>query len=230
MRKADYQTSMNSSCYTAILKRVSGYMLAALLALMQIVSGIASAQITDTEAPVVIHRQAESPGVSGELQTFLARVSDDFDIERVTLFYRQSEVGEFQQIPMRMLLDSLGEYMIAIETSISDYPGLQYYIEATDTSGNTASRGYSYAPIVLPLERPLERPEPAQQEAPVIAQAPAGSAAGESKFGSSGLLMGVGALLLLGVLAGSGGGSGDTPNPDGDTVTLTIVSDGPTAN
>lgn len=209
------------------IKRCAGVVLAMLLAVTQVAGGIAHAQIADTEAPVVIHRQAESPGVAGELQTFLARVSDDYEVASVTLFYRQSPVGEFQQIPMRMLLDSLGEYMIAIETDQSEYPGLQYYIEASDTSGNTASRGFSYAPIVLPLEpsaEPLQRGSPA----PIITQAPPAPSSGQSEM-PSGILMGLGALLVLGVLAGAGGGSGGSTG-SGDTVTLTIVSDGPTAN
>ena len=214
-----------------VLKRATALIMAALLGVTQIAIGVASAQVTDSEAPVVIHRQAESAGVAGELQTFLARVSDDFEIARVTLFYRQSPEGAYQQIPMRSLLDSIGEYMIAIETDISEYPGLQYYIEAEDTAGNTASRGYDYAPIVLPLETPAATPAS-------VAQAPVASepaASGEApKISNTGLLMGLGALLLLGALAGGGGGSseggGTTPPPTGDTVTLTIISDGPTGN
>ncbi|OED43058.1 hypothetical protein AB833_04540 [Chromatiales bacterium (ex Bugula neritina AB1)] len=186
---------------------------------------MASAQIADTEAPVVIHRQPETAGVAGELQTFLARVSDDIEVSEVTLYYRQSDKGEFASIPMRVLLDTLGEYMIAVESSVSDYPGFQYYIEAVDTSGNRTSRGFSYAPMVLPLEQPV-----ATASAPAgAASEPAPSTAPEKRSGPSGWLIGLGALLLLGALGGGGGGGSDSPTDPG-TVTLTIVSDGPTAN
>ncbi len=202
------------------------------------VSG-ALAQASDTEAPVLIHRQVDA-GVAGELQTFLARVSDDFGIEEVTLHYRQSDVGDFNSLSMRPLVDSIGEYMIAIETSVSEYPGLQYYIEAVDSSGNKTNRGYVYAPIVLPLTAPATitsntTPGPIvdTSRAPVpVAQKPA------FELNTTTVLIGVGALLALGALAG-GGSSGDpeTTNPTGnpttgnpDTVTLTIVSDVPTAN
>lgn len=232
MQKLKIRLASPKRLSAALLKRGTAVLMAALLAVTQIAIGVASAQITDTEAPVVIHRQAESAGVAGDLQTFLARVSDDVEVSRVTLYYRQSEVGGFQEIPMRSLLDSIGEYMIAIETDISEYQGLQYYIEAEDTAGNTTSRGYPYAPIVLPLEVPAAR-APQVTEAPVATLPPAEGAGPE--IGTGGLLIGVGALLLLGALAGGGGGGssdgGTTPPPPtGDTVTLTIVSDGPASN
>ena len=222
------------------------------------------AQINDTEAPVLIHRQIEE-GIVGELQTFLARVSDDFEISEVTLFYRQSETGEFTRIEMRPLLDSIGEYMIAVETAPSSYAGLQYYIEAVDTSGNKTNRGFSFAPIVLPLNPPAvatTTPDPGPVVGPVVepvAPPPVTSppvaapeVAEAESTGGGGLKtstvligVGVGALLVLGALAGAGGsddgddGGPAAPNPppagnpdtDGpDTVTLTIVSEVPSAN
>lgn len=254
MRTPKINTAIARPRKAQVIRRATAFLMATLLAVTQVLMGIASAQVTDNEAPVVIHRQAESAGIAGELQTFLARVSDDFEIAKVTLYYRQSEVGGFQQIPMRSLLDSIGEYMIAIETDTGEYEGLQYYIEAEDLAGNTASRGYSYAPIILPLEAPAvveappvveapvaETPAPLPAPAPAATQPPINSDA--PKFGSAGILVGVGALLLLGALAagGGGGGGGDDggdipddvvtpPPPAGDTVTLTIVSDGPAGN
>jgi len=111
-----------------LLSRAVSTLLVVALTVVQTLAGVASAQIADTEPPVLIHRQAESPGIAGELQTFLARVSDDFNVESVTLFYRQSESAAFTEIDMRPLLDTLGEYMIAVETAIGGYPGMQYYM------------------------------------------------------------------------------------------------------
>jgi len=215
----------------SFFKRSVSVFLAAVLLIGQFFAGIASAQVADTEAPVLIHRQADSAGIAGELQTFLARVSDDFEIAEVTLYYRQSDTGPFESIAMRELLDTLGEYMIAIETVASDYPGLQYYMEAVDTSGNRTNRGFSYAPVVLPLEAPVvENQTQLATTAPVIdTPEPA-----REKPGAAAWLIGIGALLLVGALAagggdsGSGGGGGGAVDPG--TVTLTIVSDGPSGN
>ncbi len=211
------------------LRRYLTSFLAILLAITQTVAGVATAQpIEDNEDPVIIHRQADSPGVAGELQTFLARVYDDVEVVEVTLYYRQSAVAGFQSIAMRPLLDSIGEYMIAIETDISEYPGLQYYIEAMDASGNITSRGYSYAPIILPLEAPENPPADVAPPPPVIAE----RADESSGFSNSSLLLGIGAVLLLGALAGGGGGDdGGTGTPEQPgAITLTIISDTPSGN
>ncbi len=210
------------------MKRFIGLSLAVMMGMSQLLAGIASAQVADTEPPVLIHRQADSAGVAGELQTFLARVSDDFEVESVTLYYRQSDQGGFTRISMRALFDSLDEYMIAVETVESAYQGLQYYIEARDSSGNITNRGFDYAPIVLPLEpapviadnRPVTAP---------VATAPPASQSG-SGFNSKTVLLGLGALVVLGALAGASSGGGDSGPVNGgdpDTVTLTIITDGP---
>ena len=216
-------------------KRIIGLSLAVLIAVGQLVAGIASAQVADTEPPVLIHRQADSAGIAGELQTFLARVSDDFEVDSVTLYYRQNDEGEFTPISMRALFDSVDEYMIAVETQESAYEGLQYYIEARDSAGNVTNRGFEYAPIVLPLEpadvvadnRPVTEP---------VGTPPASQPSGTG-VSSRNVLLGLGALVLLGALAGAAGGGGGGGGGDGggggstdgspETVTLTIITDGP---
>jgi len=210
------------------MKRILGLSLAVVMAASQLLAGIASAQVADTDPPVLIHRQADSAGVAGELQTFLARVSDDFEVASVTLYYRQSDSGQFTQIPMRALFDSLDEYMIAVETVESAYPGLQYYIEARDSAGNITNRGYEYAPIVLPLDRAPVVADNRPVTQPVATQPASGETGGG--FNSRAILLGLGALVLLGAVAGgSGGGSDSGPvnGGDPDTVMLTIVTDGP---
>jgi len=214
------------------------------------------AQTADIEAPVLIPRQIDS-GVAGELQTFLARVSDDFGVEQVLLHYRQGDSGGFRNIPMRPLLDSIGEYMIAVETQVAAYPGLQYYIEAVDAAGNITNRGFSYAPIVLPLTEavpvvsnptpgPVVQPRPQPQSQPQPAGEPVvAERDGGFSISPALVIVGVGALIALGALAAGGSDDGGdatanngniepvpTTNPitNPETVTLTIISDQPSAN
>ncbi len=223
------------------MRRISSNSVSIVLSLAIALSPVsgALAQAGDTEAPVLIHRQIDA-GVAGELQTFLARVSDDFGIEGVTLHYRQGDVGEFNELAMRPLIDSIGEYMIAIETSVSEYPGLQYYIEAVDSSGNKTNRGYAYAPIVLPLAAPATT-TPTTTPGPIVdtQRAPETVATKPAfELNTTAVLIGVGALLALGALASGGsGGESEPTNPTGppttgnpDTVTLTIISDVPVVN
>jgi len=142
---------------------------------------------------------------------------------------------------MRPLLDSIGEYMIAIETSASDYGGLQYYLQATDTSGNSTNRGFDYAPIVLPLSQPLApiatiTPEPLPSStAPTRAPTTPDLEPAGSQLNATTILLGLGALVALGALASSGGsgGGGETdPGTPGtpNTVTLTITTEQPDVN
>jgi len=216
--------------------RLTAGFLSVLLTLSLVMTPLSSvhAQVNDTEAPVLIHRQIDA-GVAGELQTFLARVSDDFGVSEVILHYRQSDTGEYQTLNMRPLVDSIGEYMIAIETSVSSYAGLQYYIEAFDMSGNQTNRGFAYAPIILPLTAPAA-PTTNTTPGPIVAEAPKPEPApqtGGFEVSPTAIIIGVGALLALGAIAG-GSSSGDppanTPDPDPATVTLTVISDLPAAN
>lgn len=218
------------------LRKTGSALLSIVLSLSLVLTPVsgAFAQIDDTEAPVLIHRQIDS-GVAGELQTFLARVSDDFGVSEVVLYYRQSDSGEFNQLNMRPLVDSIGEYMIAIETSQSAYSGLQYYIEAIDMSGNVTNRGFEYAPIVLPLTAPAVATNNDATPAPEIAESPEPGPAAQSEgfdVSPTTILLGLGALLALGALA-AGGSSGEDPptDPPGTTepgtVTLTVISDLP---
>ncbi len=204
--------------------RLLAMLLSLSLALMPVTASLAQVNdnAEDTEAPVLIHRQLEE-GIAGELQTFLARVSDDFAVGEVTLYYRQSAGGEFESLSMRPLIDSIGEYMIAVETEIDAYRGLQYYIEATDMAGNTTNRGFAYAPIVLTLAAP----------AVTTAEVEPGPQSDGFSVSPMTILLGVGALLALGALAGGSGSEPSGTETPGtmtpDTVTLTVISDPPSA-
>ncbi len=222
-----------------MLKSMHRFFVRLLVLLLSISLGLmpmssAYAQLSDSEPPVLIHRQLDA-GVAGELQTFLARVSDDFAVSEVVLRYRQRNTGEFQSIEMRPLVDSIGEYMIAIETADGVYPNLEYYIEAFDEAGNKTNRGFDYAPIVIPLTEPVEQPVATapQAEQPVVSE-PEAQSEGFS-ITPVGILIGVGALLALGALAAGGGSDDDEPSAQMPgiqtpaTVTLTVVTDQPSA-
>ncbi len=178
---------------------------------------LAQAQQIDTQAPTLIYRPAATGGHAGELQTFVARVSDDSDLRSVALYYRQDSAAAFERIEMRRLFDSIDEYMIAIETSRSGVESIDYYFEATDVNGNVQTRGESAAPLQLTLL-------PAQ---PLAQSASPGEPAVTASAGPSrNWLIGLAALLVVAALAGGGGDAGS--GGSADTVPLTIFS--PTPN
>jgi len=164
---------------------------------------------------VVIHRQLDT-GIAGELQTILARVSDDFGVSDVILYYRQSDRGEFLSLNMRPLVDSIDEYQIAVETSTDGFQGLQYYIEAIDMSDNKTNRGFDFAPIIMALNPPaIAAIETTPGPITTTELEPAAQSGGFS-INPLTVILGVGALLALGALA-VGGGSDDEPPATDDT-------------
>jgi len=184
-------------------------------------------QARESEAPVVIHRPSDLPGVAGELQTFSARVYADLGLSSVVLYHRTGS-AEYRGINMRLLYDSFNEYMIALETSAGSAP-IEYFIVATDSGGNLTFRGDQNNPLRLEL-RPAapgsaitstlpEAPQPRPSGTPVPPLEQERPAAGA-------LLLGVGALVLLGALAAGGGDSGGSD----ETITLTIFSPDPSGN
>lgn len=175
---------------------------------------VSSAQQADAVAPTLVHRPALSGGAVGDLQTFVARVSDDSEFT-VTLHYRQGPSNTFSEIRLRKLADSIDEYMIAIETDRQGGQQLDYYLQATDVAGNVSQRGSASEPLVISLQPPAAVP-PRQASAPVAEPAPNRAAL---------WIAGAAAILAVGLLAGSGSsGGGDS----GNNVNLTIFS--PTPN
>lgn len=192
-----------------MLEKIASNML--LLALL--ILPLVPVQAQDTAAPTLIHRPAATGGPAGELQTFVARASDELELRSVTLFYRQGVQSTFQSIEMRRLFDSIDEYMIAIETARGGAPSVEYYIVAKDASGNQRSRGSQRAPLQLNLLPPA-----------TLAQSAPASVAGAAPSARSWI---IGAAALLAVFALASGG-GDSGAASGDTVPLTIFS--PTPN
>jgi hypothetical protein len=180
-------------------------------------SVLAQAQDIDTQAPTLIYRPAASGGQAGELQTFVARVSDDSDLRSVALYYRQDSTTAFQRIEMRRLFDSIDEYMIAIETSRTAAGPIDYFLEAVDVNGNVQRRGSQTDPLQLTLLPP----DPLAQS-----PTPATPAVTSETSPSRGWIIGIAALLAVAALAGGGGDA--SSGGSADTVPLTIFS--PTPN
>lgn len=137
-----------------------------------------------------------------------ATVVDDAGVRQVVLKYRTR--GERHYMQMDMLPGSSPSiYMATIPERDAIDPGVEYFIEATDVSGNTSSRGFSVAPLFLSIKPLAPGPDPVVQQA--------STNSGSSK---KWLWIGLGALVVGGIALSAGGGS------DGDsasTVPLTVV-------
>lgn len=181
-----------------------------------------SAFVADFDPPVIDHNVPDSAATAGP-QAISASITDDNDVAAVILNYRLIGDAEYKQATMRSLGGS-EVYMVTLPDYEATDPGIEYYIEARDGSGNTALKGFPISPLTLQIEQ-APAPTYAQQEGPASAPAPvAVSEEGSSSSGKKWIWIGLGAAVLggLALSAGGGGGGGGSDNVD-----LTITANPP---
>ena len=169
-----------------------------------------SSFIADFDPPVIEHSPNSTEVPGGSIQTISATVTDNENVDSVILYFRQIGKREYNQIEMRRS-DVSDVFIATIDQQDAVSPGLEYYIESRDISGNAVLEGYPLSPLVLRIQETLAPPQIADQSEQ------SESAAGiTSSSGRKWLWIGLGALAL-GALAASGGGSGgDGGGCDGD--------------
>lgn len=106
---------------------------------------------TDINAPTVKHSPPITRDSEGGLP-FSAIVRDDVAVRSVTLFYRAPNTQEFKSLSMQRQLSNSDTYAARLDKSLLPEKGVEYYIKAEDTSGNTLLHGYSFSPIILSFD------------------------------------------------------------------------------
>ena len=178
----------------------------------------AHAQAEDTDPPLIEFEPVER-GTRGDTQVVSAGITDDVDVDSVTLHYRLDPEGGYTSLPMSPL-PGTDIHSASVETDGTGAELLQYYIEARDGAGNRSIRGFAFDP----LERTLVEPGApiSATEAPDIAEP--GLSTGQK------VLYGVLGVLAVGAIAAAagGGGGGDGPRadePGGNEIPLNITAD-----
>lgn len=175
---------------------------------------VAQTQNYDYEPPL-IEPEVVAEADANYRQTFIATVVDDVELVYVNLFYRFVGEATYQRINMVQVSRS-SSYIAHIPTDPKLGLDVEYYIEASDTSGNRTLHGYAFSPKLRVVIDP---------NGGVIAGVVLDTEAtdvGKSKT----VWYVVGGVLLLGLLAGlaggdSGGGGSDCIDGTCD-VTLTL--------
>lgn len=163
----------------------------------------------DVKAPEVEHQPATESLQVGVTHQVKARVTDNVAVDTVVLFYRQ--FGESQYHRKNMLREYQGSetYTITLGNKDLTAPGIEYYIQATDTAGNSVLYGYSFEPIKLSVFSgdSANLPPAADGDTNPFNEVLNGGA--EEKKGSyTWLWIALGALAV-GAIAASAGGGGD---------------------
>jgi len=106
----------------------------------------------DLIAPEVIHTPGTESVNAGDAKTITANVTDNIAVQSVILFYRTIGVTQYDRLGMQR---TPGSDDYAVEITGLEYPGIEYYIQATDMAGNTLLNGYSFSPLVVSVTAPL---------------------------------------------------------------------------
>ncbi len=163
------------------------------------------AHAVDIVHPTIKHAPISKKAATAGLKEIRATVTDDVAVKEVRLYYRTlGSKNGYVGITMMRELD--GNVYVAKLPEISS-PGIEYYIWASDSSGNPKTSGTKSTPIKVAIE--------SGEKPPSVLVMPSPDEKGISKW----VWIGLGAVAV-GALAGGGGG-GDTGNP---TATVNITA------
>lgn len=193
---------------TALMKKLIVALLVPLLVLSPVLN--AEELAFDFVPPEISHEAPIDPVHGIQPRIISATVIDSAGVRQVVLKYRTKGERHYLQLDMSSG-GSPSLFMATIPERDAIDPGVEYFIEATDVSGNTSSRGFSVAPLFLSI-----KPLPAGSEAP--AQQVSSNSGSSKKW----LWIGLGALVVGGIALSAGGDSGGNTNSV-DTVPLTVV-------
>jgi len=192
---------LNKPCHSSVLTLVVFLLISLACSTIQ-----ASEFKNDFDAPIIFHTPRNHALPASSEHTISAKVLDNIEISKVFLRYRAIGEYYFKHIEMKPTLHA-DIYAITLSNDTASSPGLEYYIESIDTSGNIKQSATPYNPYTLNIEA-------ATGIAAIAANKPAETTpksglAIEKKW----IWIGIG-VLAVGVLAsaassGSGGGSND---------------------
>ncbi len=168
----------------------------------------------DIVAPAVTQNNHVSTMEAGEDHPIRVTVTDNVAIKSVILFYRGIGHNEYQAKTMHKV-SGTDDYAVTINAEQISVDGLEYYIQATDTAGNTLLHGYSFSPVTVTVRSPVadttltafSKPEPKPKL--------------EKEKSYKWLWIGLGALAVgAAVAGGGGGGGGDDNGPEQSTISI----------
>lgn len=171
------------------------------------------ATATDVVAPVVTQNNLVKSIDAGEDHTIFATVTDNIAIKSVILFYRNTGHNDYQTKTMHSMTDT-DNYAATISADQIGVDGLEYYIQATDSAGNTLLHGYAFSPITVAINS-------VNSPTANTALTTASKAAPEKEKSYKWLWIGLGVLAVGAIAAGSGG------DDNGGSESTTITIDAP---
>jgi len=177
---------------------------------------------TDINSPEIIHKPVIETLKAGHLKPITATVTDNVGLKSVTLYYRSIGSERYHPISMYRIGDS-NQFSVTLDEQYYKAPGIEYYIQATDTVENSLLHGYAFSPMTLVIQdvgTSTPGTEFGANSANDAAAVDLGDTIGEKGSRYKWLWIGLG-VLAVGALA-SGSGGGDNPPPSSSSLDLTV--------
>jgi len=174
---------------------------------------------SDKTPPEIQHDPITSRVAPGNAVIVAATAHDESGVKEVMLYYRSGGVGEYQAVLMKAAGDD--KYEVSIPAEQVQQPNVEYYIEASDTAGNTVSRGGRFFPLTVSVV-------PTMGDAETVA-----AEDGATKPKETSMWLWVLGALAVGAIAaaaggGGGGGGGNTDSgpvkPTPTTGSVSVVA------
>ncbi len=165
------------------------------------------AQDLDLQPPVMELEEIDR-GIAGETQVFTVTVTDEKALTTVVLFHRFS--GDDRYASTEMLpIARTDIFTASVSTDADDPRDIEYYIQAEDTGGNKAIKGFAFDPLVRDIT------------GDAVITAASTSPGGMSR--NRKIMWTVLGVLAIGVIASqSGGGGGSSSEPASPPVTIVV--------
>lgn len=110
-------------------------------------SNIASAAPLDNVKPVIVHTPVQTGKVGSDVSVS-AKVTDNIEVDEVTLYYKTSGDAEFKSKTMTYS-KTTEKWTATIPGKSVTSAGVQYYLEAVDTTGNKQWSASADVPYVI---------------------------------------------------------------------------------
>lgn len=172
----------------------------------------------DLVAPEISQKKYINSVKKGADHPITVTVTDNIGIKLVTLYYKTIGTEDYKRISMKNVSNT-DDYHATITSDLITSPGVEYYIQAMDSAGNTVLHGYSFSPLSV---------KTSNGDTATVATADSAPIATEEESSNTWLWIGLGVLAVgLAAAAGGGGGGGETDPPPPTSATLTINANNP---
>ena len=192
--------------------------------------GPVQAQSVQDNEPPMLDLEVVETGTAGDSQVFSATVTDNDEVLEVVVYLRIQGTDTYERVPMDPI-PGTSFYTVTVDVTTDEATVLEYYMNASDVSGNRVVRGFAFDPLVRILMTPEELAQTTEPAAAPTTPTPAptpprtGLSTGQKVLFIGLGVLAVGALAAAASSGGGGSGGGDDMPGGGPEIPVLITVD-----